>query len=190
MSAVPFRLALVGNPNCGKTSLFNRLTGARAKVANYPGVTVERRSGMVSEIESPAELLDLPGTYSLFVTSPDEQVARDVILGQLAGERRPDLMVAVVDACNLRLGLRLVMELRSLNRPMVLALNQMDEARRRGISINTVALSQAIGVPISKLSRSIAGAFLNCARLWKPMPVCRLIHPVSKPSLSAIARNP
>lgn len=148
MSAVPFRLALVGNPNCGKTSLFNRLTGARAKVANYPGVTVERRSGMVAAMENPTELLDLPGTYSLFVTSPDEQVARDVILGKLAGERRPDLLVAVVDACNLRLGLRLVMELRSLNRPMVLALNQMDEARRRGISINTAALSQAIGVPI------------------------------------------
>lgn len=148
MSAVPIRLALVGNPNCGKTSLFNRLTGARAKVANYPGVTVERRSGMVTALENPAELLDLPGTYSLFVTSPDEQVARDVILGKLAGERRPDLLVAVVDACNLRLGLRLVMELRSLNRPMVLALNQMDEARRRGISINTAALSQAIGIPI------------------------------------------
>lgn len=148
MSAVPIRLALVGNPNCGKTSLFNRLTGARAKVANYPGVTVERRSGMVTALENPAELLDLPGTYSLFVTSPDEQVARDVILGKLAGERRPDLLVAVVDACNLRLGLRLVMELRSLDRPMVLALNQMDEARRRGISINTAALSQAIGIPI------------------------------------------
>ncbi|WP_039914767.1 ferrous iron transporter B [Cellvibrio mixtus] len=148
MSAVPIRLALVGNPNCGKTSLFNRLTGARAKVANYPGVTVERRSGVVTAMESPAELVDLPGTYSLFVTSPDEQVARDVILGKLAGERRPDLLVAVVDACNLRLGLRLVLELRSLNRPMILALNQMDEARRRGISINTAALSQAIGIPI------------------------------------------
>lgn len=148
MSAVPIRLALVGNPNCGKTSLFNRLTGARAKVANYPGVTVERRSGMVTALENPAELVDLPGTYSLFVTSPDEQVARDVILGKLAGERRPDLLVAVVDACNLRLGLRLVLELRSLNRPMVLALNQMDEARRRGISINTAALSHAIGIPI------------------------------------------
>lgn len=148
MSAIPIRLALVGNPNCGKTSLFNRLTGARAKVANYPGVTVERRSGMVTELDNPAELLDLPGTYSLFVTSPDEQVARDVILGAQQGERRPDLLVAVVDACNLRLGLRLVMELRSLNRPMVLALNQMDEARRRGVSINTAALSQAIGIPI------------------------------------------
>lgn len=147
MSA-PIRFALIGNPNCGKTSLFNRLTGARAKVANYPGVTVERRSGMVTGLHHPAELLDLPGTYSLFVTSPDEQVARDVILGKLAGERRPDMLIAVIDACNLRLGLRLVMELKSLNRPMILALNQMDEAKRRGVSINTAALSQAIGIPI------------------------------------------
>lgn len=144
----PIRFALIGNPNCGKTSLFNRLTGARAKVANYPGVTVERRSGAVTGLNHPAELLDLPGTYSLFVTSPDEQVARDVILGKQAGERRPDLLIAVVDACNLRLGLRLVMELKSLNRPMLLALNQMDEAKRRGISINTQGLSQAIGIPI------------------------------------------
>lgn len=146
--SLPIRFALIGNPNCGKTSLFNRLTGARAKVANYPGVTVERRSGMVLGLSQLGELLDLPGTYSLFVTSPDEQVARDVILGQLAGERRPDLLVAVVDACNLRLGLRLVMELKSLNRPMLLALNQMDEAKRRGISIDTHGLSQAIGIPI------------------------------------------
>ncbi len=142
------RFALVGNPNCGKTSLFNRLTGARAKVANYPGVTVEKRSGSVSGTNSSIEILDLPGTYSLFVTSPDEQVARDVILGQLAGEKRPDLLIAVVDACNLRLGMRLVMELRSLNRPMVMALNQMDEANRRGITIDSAALSRAIGIPI------------------------------------------
>lgn len=144
----PLRFALIGNPNCGKTSLFNRLTGARAKVANYPGVTVERRSGMVSGLSNPVELVDLPGTYSLFVTSPDEEVARDVILGKLPGEAKPDLLVAVIDACNLHLGLRLVMELRQLNRPLILALNQMDEAKARGISINTAALSQAIGIPI------------------------------------------
>lgn len=144
----PIRFALIGNPNCGKTSLFNRLTGARAKVANYPGVTVERRSGMVSGLSNPVELVDLPGTYSLFVTSPDEEVARDVILGKLPGEAKPDLLVAVIDACNLHLGLRLVMELRQLNRPLILALNQMDEAKARGISINAAALSQAIGIPI------------------------------------------
>ncbi|RYY76649.1 MAG: ferrous iron transport protein B [Gammaproteobacteria bacterium] len=142
------RFALIGNPNCGKTSLFNRLTGARAKVANYPGVTVERRSGPISDLAEPAELLDLPGTYSLFVTSPDEQVARDVILGKIAGEAKPDVLIAVIDATNLRLGLRLVMELKSLNRPMVLALNQMDAARSRGISINTAGLAREIGIPV------------------------------------------
>lgn len=144
----PLRFALIGNPNCGKTSLFNRLTGARAKVANYPGVTVERRSGMIADLGKPAEILDLPGTYSLFVTSPDEQVARDFILGNIPGEHKPDVLVAVIDATNLRLGLRLVMELRSLQRPMILALNQMDAAGDRGISIDTAGLSQAIGIPI------------------------------------------
>lgn len=144
----PLRFALIGNPNCGKTSLFNRLTGSRAKVANYPGVTVERRSGMVQGLDTPAELLDLPGTYSLFVTSPDEQVARDVILGKIDGEAVPDVLVAVVDATNLRLGLRLVLELKSLNRPLILALNQMDAAASRGIRINTAGLSQAIGIPV------------------------------------------
>jgi len=142
------RFALIGNPNCGKTSLFNRLTGARAKVANYPGVTVERRSGPLQGLSQPAELLDLPGTYSLFVTSPDEQVARDVILGKIAGEAKPDVLIAVVDATNLRLGLRLVMELKTLNRPMILALNQMDAARSRGISINTAGLARALDIPV------------------------------------------
>lgn len=142
------RFALIGNPNCGKTSLFNRLTGARAKVANYPGVTVERRSGPLQGLSQPAELLDLPGTYSLFVTSPDEQVARDVILGKIAGEARPDVLIAVVDATNLRLGLRLVMELKTLDRPMILALNQMDAARSRGISINTAGLARALEIPV------------------------------------------
>jgi ferrous iron transport protein B len=144
----PIRFALVGNPNCGKTSLFNRLTGARAKVANYPGVTVERRSGAITDFAYPAELLDLPGTYSLFVTSPDEQVARDMILGQIAGEQRPDLLIAVIDATNLRLGLRLVLELKALNRPMILALNQMDAARARGIHINTAGLAREIGIEV------------------------------------------
>ncbi len=143
----PIRFALIGNPNCGKTSLFNRLTGARAKVANYPGVTVERRSGPI-DLPHPADLLDLPGTYSLFVTSPDEQVARDLILGKIPGEAKPDVLVAVIDATNLRLGLRLVMELKTLNRPMMLALNQMDAARSRGISINTAGLARAIGIPV------------------------------------------
>lgn len=146
MSSVLF--ALIGNPNCGKTSLFNRLTGARAKVANYPGVTVERRSGTLTGVVNSAEIIDLPGTYSLFVTSPDEQVARDMILGKIAGETRPDVLIAVVDATNLRLGLRLVMELKTLNRPMLVALNQMDAARSRGINVNTAGLAREIGVPV------------------------------------------
>lgn len=142
------RFALVGNPNCGKTSLFNRLTGARAKVANYAGVTVERRSGLITGRNDGAELIDLPGTYSLFVTSPDEQVARDVILGQMPGETVPDVLIAVVDATNLRLGLRLVLELQSLQRPLVLALNQADAARARGITIDCAGLSQTLGIPV------------------------------------------
>ena len=142
------RFALVGNPNCGKTSLFNRLTGARAKVANYPGVTVERRVGALSGLTHSAELLDLPGTYSLIVTSPDEQVARDMILGKMAGEALPDALIAVVDATNLRLGMRLVLELKALNRPLILALNQVDAARKRGIEIDTGGLSRALDMPI------------------------------------------
>jgi ferrous iron transport protein B len=140
------RFALVGNPNCGKTSLFNRLTGARAKVANYPGVTVERRTGTLTDLN--AELLDLPGTYSLQATSPDEQVALDVITGRMTHEPVPDVLVAVIDATNLRLGLRLVLELQTLGKPLVLALNQMDSARQRGIQIDTVGLANTLGIPV------------------------------------------
>lgn len=142
------RFALVGNPNCGKTSLFNRLTGSRAKVANYSGVTVERRVGVLDNMPQTSELIDLPGTYSLFVTSPDEQVARDIILGHMSGEAAPDVLLAVVDATNLRLGLRLVMELKSLNRPMILVLNQADAAKHRGIQIDTAGLAKAINMPV------------------------------------------
>jgi len=142
------RFALVGNPNCGKTSLFNRLTGARAKVANYAGVTVEKRVGELKGLPQAAELIDLPGTYSFFVTSPDERVARDVILGKMRGEVPPDVLVAVVDSTNLRLGLRLVLELKMLERPMILALNQADAAQQRGIKINTEKLSALLGMPV------------------------------------------
>lgn len=142
------RFALVGNPNCGKTSLFNRLTGARAKVANYSGVTVEKRVGELKGLPQAAELIDLPGTYSFFVTSPDERVARDVILGKMRDELPPDVLVAVVDSTNLRLGLRLVMELKSLNRPMILALNQADAAQQRGIRINIEKLTALLGIPV------------------------------------------
>ncbi len=148
MSSSLLRFALVGNPNCGKTALFNCLTGARAKVANYAGVTVEKRLGSLAGLGRPAELIDLPGTYSLYVASPDEQVARRVILGEMAGEAAPDVLVAVVDATNIKLGLRLVLELQALGLPMILALNLADTARSRGITIDTAMLSQQLGMPV------------------------------------------
>jgi ferrous iron transport protein B len=120
------RIALVGNPNCGKTALFNLLTGSRQKVANYAGVTVERKSGrLVTPSGRTMEVLDLPGAYSLAAASPDEEITRDVCLGRFSGEQRPDAIVCVADATNLRLHLRFVLELRRLGLPMILALNMM-----------------------------------------------------------------
>ncbi|ACO80854.1 ferrous iron transport protein B [Azotobacter vinelandii CA] len=148
MSQSVLHFALVGNPNCGKTALFNCLTGARAKVANYAGVTVEKRSGPLAGLSRPAELIDLPGTYSLYVASPDEQVARRVILGEMPGEVRPDALVAVVDATNIKLGLRLVLELKALGLPMILVLNLADAARQRGINIRTDLLAERLGMPV------------------------------------------
>ena len=148
--AVPgTRIALVGNPNSGKTALFNALTGARQKVANYPGVTVERKEGLVQTPEGRrVSVLDLPGTYSLRARSPDEVVTRDVVLGRLAGQASPQILVCVADATNLRLVLRLVLELKAVGLPMVLALNMFDIAERQGIRIDLEGLSQALGVPV------------------------------------------
>ncbi|MGO4332494.1 ferrous iron transport protein B [Cupriavidus sp. 2TAF22] len=143
------RVALVGNPNCGKTALFNRLTGSRQKVANYAGVTVERKEGhFVSPAGRQVRVLDLPGAYSLHAASLDEAITRDVCLGRRAGETRPDLLVSVVDATNLRLHLRFVLELRRLGLPMVLVLNMSDAAARRGIHIDRDKLAAALGVPV------------------------------------------
>ena len=148
-ATAPLRVALVGNPNSGKTALFNALTGSRQRVANYAGVTVERKIGFLN---TPAgrkiELVDLPGTYSLRGRSPDEIVARDVILGWHKQERSPDVMVCVADATNLRLVLRLALELRRTGRPTILALNMMDIARRRGVEIDIGELSAELGVPV------------------------------------------
>ena len=143
------RLALVGNPNCGKTALFNRLTGSRQKVANYAGVTVERKEGRFRLASgAAATLLDLPGAYSLQAASLDEAVTRDVLRGFYPGEPRPELLVCVVDATNLRLHLRFVLEVRALGRPMIVAVNLMDEAARRGIAIDLEGLSCELGVPV------------------------------------------
>ena len=145
----PARLALVGNPNSGKTALFNALTGSRQKVANYAGVTVERKLGTVQLADGrSAQILDLPGTYSLRARSPDEIVTRDAVLGRLAGETAPDVLICVADATNLRLVLRLVLELKQVGRPFVLALNMYDIAQRQGLRIDLERLSAEIGAPI------------------------------------------
>ena len=141
-------LSLVGVPNCGKTALFNRLTGSRQKVANYPGVTVERKEGRFAGQGRTYRLLDLPGAYSLQATTLDEAITRDIVLGRHASEQPPDLIVCVVDATNLRLNLRLVLELKRLGRPMVVALNMSDLARARGFRLDSAALSKAIGLPV------------------------------------------
>ena len=142
-------LALVGNPNCGKTALFNLLTGSRQKVANYAGVTVERKEGKLTTLAGKAlRVLDLPGTYSLHPRSPDERVTHDVLYGRAAGEKRPDLVVCVVDSTNLRRSLRLVLAVKRLGLPCVVALNMVDLARSRGLSVDTDALARELGLPV------------------------------------------
>ena len=143
------RLALVGVPNSGKTALFNRLTGSHQKVANYAGVTVERKEGRFTGPSGRTyRILDLPGTYSMTPTSLDEAITRDAVLGRLAGERPPEVVVCVVDATNLRLNLRLVLELRRIGVPMVVALNMSDVARARGFELDARALERELGVPV------------------------------------------
>ena len=143
-------LSLIGVPNCGKTALFNRLTGSRQKVANYPGVTVERKEGRFigPRTGRAYRLIDLPGAYSLEPTSLDEAIARDVVLGRHSSEPPPDLLVCVVDATNLRLNLRLVLELKRIGRPLLVALNMSDVAKQRGYRIDRPALERALGVPV------------------------------------------
>ncbi|KQX99665.1 iron transporter FeoB [Rhodanobacter sp. Root480] len=149
MSASTLKIALVGNPNCGKTALFNQLTGGRQKVANYAGVTVERKEGRFTAPSGRVlQLLDLPGTYSFEANSPDEQITRDVCAGNYPGETPPDLIVCVADATNLRLHLRFVLEVKRLGRPVVLALNMMDTARQRGIVIDVPQLQERLGLPV------------------------------------------
>jgi len=148
MTALPL-IALVGNPNAGKSALFNALTGARQKTGNYPGVTVERHAGrLILPDGRPAELVDLPGTYSLEPTSPDEQVTRDVVMGVQAGERRPDALVIVVDAGNLDNHLRFAAELIAQGIPAMIALNMVDMAERDGLTLDPARLAADLGVPV------------------------------------------
>lgn len=159
-------VALVGNPNCGKTALFNLLTGSRQKVANYAGVTVERKEGVL-RLPSGRRLavLDLPGTYSLMPHSPDEQVTCDVLSGRFVGERRPDVVLAVVDATRLARQLRLVLGLIRLGLPVVVALNMTDLARARGVVVDPEALSRALGVPVVNTVAVKAGGADSLVRL-------------------------
>ena len=141
--------ALVGNPNAGKSALFNALTGARQKIANYPGVTVERKAGrLVLPSGEAIELTDLPGSYGLNATSPDEEVTRRVILGELPGEPAPQVLVIVLDASNLEQHLVFAQEVIALGRPPVVALNMVDLSERDGLVIDPAALADALGVPV------------------------------------------
>ncbi len=144
----PLIVALVGNPNIGKTSLFNALTGFRRHVANYPGVTVDVARGSIRDTTRPMELLDLPGTYSLAAMSPDEMVVSNVLCGRQTGETRPDVILAIVDASNLHRNMYLISQLAELDLPMVLAMNMIDVARGRGLEIDCDLLARRLGVPV------------------------------------------
>jgi ferrous iron transport protein B len=167
-------LALLGNPNCGKTALFNRLTGARQKVANYAGVTIERKEGAFTTAAGNGfRVLDLPGAYSLNAQTPDEEITRDVVAGLRKGDAAPDVVVCVVNATNLRLNLRLVLEIKRLGLPMILALNMVDVARKRGISVDADRLSQELGMPVVETVAVQAGGEKSLLRaldqMW-PLP--------------------
>jgi ferrous iron transport protein B len=169
--AAPLNLALVGTPNSGKTSLFNALTGSRQRAANYPGVTVERKSGV---FQTPAgrsvAVLDLPGTYSLRGRSPDEEITREVVLGEMRDESVPDCIVCVADATNLRLSFRLVLELKQVGRPMLLVLNMIDLARHRGIVIDLDRLSSELGIAVTTAVAVRKGGTADLLRHLDGMP--------------------
>ncbi|MYM69754.1 ferrous iron transporter B [Pseudoduganella sp. FT55W] len=168
-------MALLGNPNCGKTALFNRLTGARQKVANYAGVTIERKEGAFTTSGGNGfRVLDLPGAYSLTAHTPDEEITRDVVAGLRKGEPAPDVVVCVVNATNLRLNLRLVLEIKRLGLPMILALNMVDVAKKRGITIDADRLSQELGMPVVETVAVQAGgekSLLRALDMMWPLPV-------------------
>ena len=179
------RIALVGNPNCGKTALFNRLTGARQKVANYAGVTIERKEGKFTSANGRLwHVLDLPGTYSLHAITPDEKITEEVITGERVNEALPDAILCVVDATNLKRGLRLALELKALKLPLILAVNMMDVAKKRDIHIDIKALQRALEIPVVETvavdSRGVENLLiemeslalsLNSTTATKPIPL-------------------
>jgi ferrous iron transport protein B len=181
-----WHVALVGNPSCGKTALFNLLTGARQKVANYAGVTVERKAGSARPGDGrTVTVIDLPGAYSLDPATPDEQVMLEVVEGRREGERAPDLIVAVVDATNLRMNLRLVLELQRLGRPMLVALNMADVARAQGLTIDVARLSRELGCAVGE---TVAVRHNGHAKLLQQIQAQLAAWPVAaRPSASAPA---
>ncbi|MGY8661649.1 ferrous iron transporter B [Bradyrhizobium sp. UFLA05-109] len=191
MESPLLHLALVGTPNSGKTSLFNALTGSKQKVANYPGVTVERKEGFfVTPLGRQVSVVDLPGTYSLRGRSPDEEITRDIVLGKASGEARPDLVLCVADSTNLRLTIRLLLELKRTGRPIVLVLNMFDIATRRGITVDVAQMADALGVPVVTSIAVRKGGTADLLRLtdeisaqvqpqprensWRPLSVAEL----------------
>jgi ferrous iron transport protein B len=187
-AAVTPLVALLGNPNCGKTALFNRLTGSRQKVANYAGVTIERKEGtFTSPAGQPFRVLDLPGAYSLSAHTPDEAITRDVVAGLRAGETAPNAVICVVSAVNLRLNLRLVLEIQRLGLPMVLALNMVDVAKKRGIVIDTVRMAQELGMPVVETIAVQAGGEKELLRVLDQMPFGEVTTPFPLSVIDAVS---
>jgi len=188
-------VAIAGNPNCGKSTIFNSLTGLRQKVGNYPGVTVEKKTGRFFGSHGEAmELLDLPGSYSLQVRSPDEAVARDVLLGRQPGVPRPDVIVCVVDASNLERNLYLVAQMLELNIPVVVALNMVDVAEKNGIVIDLMALREKLGVPVIPMvaTRGVGFIELRQAVSRSPLPpptICAQMPIVLEREVMALAKT-
>jgi ferrous iron transport protein B len=178
------KFALIGNPNSGKTSLFNALTGLRQKVGNYPGVTVERKEGTAyTQHGKPLTVIDLPGSYSLQPRSPDERVLVDVLLGRLPGEARPDAVICTVDASNLERNLFLVTQALELGLPLIIALNMMDVVRRRGIRIDTEKLSKALGVPVIPIEANRGKGMIELRLAMSRADLPRSKGPVKLPEL-------
>jgi ferrous iron transport protein B len=188
-------VAIAGNPNCGKSTIFNALTGLRQKVGNYPGVTVEKKTGRFFGSHGEAmELLDLPGSYSLQVRSPDEAVSRDVLLGRLPGTPRPDVIVCVVDASNLERNLYLVAQMLELNIPVVVALNMVDVAEKNGVVIDLMALREKLGVPVIPMVATKGVGFIELRQAVSrsplpPPPVCAQMPIVLEREVMALAKS-
>ncbi len=188
-------VAIAGNPNCGKSTIFNALTGLRQKVGNYPGVTVEKKTGRFFGSHGEAmELLDLPGSYSLQVRSPDEAVSRDVLLGRLPGTPRPDVIICVVDASNLERNLYLVAQMLELQIPVVVALNMVDVAEKNGIVIDLMALREKLGVPVIPMvgTKGVGFIELRQAVSRSPLPhppICAQMPIVLEREVMALAKQ-